>query len=67
MSYEPKAVNQLQIIVSEGNEYYHATFRAVESVSLQAYLDAFARALSVAGFTHVRGLKIIADSELENI
>ena len=67
MSYEPKAVNQLQIIVSEGNEYYHATFRAVESISLQAYLDAFARALNVAGFTYVRGLKIMADGDLEDI
>ena len=67
MSYEPMAVNQLQIIVSEDNEYYHATFRQMDSIGLQAYLDAFTRALNVSGFTYVRGLKMIADGDLENI
>jgi len=61
MSYEPKAVNQLQIIVSADNEYYHATFQERDSITLQAYLDAFARALNVAGFTYVIGLELVTN------
>jgi hypothetical protein len=67
MSYEPKAVEQLQIIVTAGNEYYHATFREADCVTLQEHLDAFTHALNVAGFTYVRGLTMIANEELENI
>jgi hypothetical protein len=67
MSYEPKAVNQLQIIVTAGNEYYHATFKGADCVTLQEHLDAFTRALNVAGFTYVRGLQLIADGDLGDI
>jgi len=67
MSYEPKAGNQLQIIVSEDNEYYHATFRGANGDSLSSILAAFTNALNVAGFTYVRGLTMIADGDLENI
>jgi hypothetical protein len=67
MSYEPKVAEQLQIIVTAGNEYYHATFRESDCVTLQGYLDAFTNALNVAGFTYVRGLQMIADGDLGDI
>ena len=67
MSYEPKVIEQLQIIVSAGNEYYHATFREADGAGLQEYLNAFTNALNVAGFTYLRGLTRITDSDVENI